>query len=90
MFWLLKLLLLPIWLPFKILAELIEHSGRRSRRRPAARTSAPKPRPAVPVRPAVRQANRKRTMTAWAAIGVTGLLVAEQTQALPARNPSAE
>ena len=35
MFLLLKLLLLPIWLPLKILAELIEHAGhgRRKRRR---------------------------------------------------------
>lgn len=37
MFFLIKLLLLPIWLPFKILAEVIEHSGRR---RPRRRVSA--------------------------------------------------
>ncbi len=33
MFFLIKLLLLPVWLPFKILIELAEHSGRRSRYR---------------------------------------------------------
>src|ERR1022692_243058 len=40
-FLLIKLLLLPIWLPFKILEELAEHSARRHRyRRPAPRASA--------------------------------------------------
>jgi len=29
LFFLLKILFLPIWLPFKIITELIEHSGRR-------------------------------------------------------------
>lgn len=33
MFLLLKLLLLPIWLPLKVIAELIEHAGHGSRRR---------------------------------------------------------
>ena len=32
MFFLLKLLFLPIWLPLKIISELIEHSGRGRRR----------------------------------------------------------
>jgi hypothetical protein len=32
-FFLIKLLLLPIWLPFKILGEIIEHSGRKHHRR---------------------------------------------------------
>ncbi len=31
MFFLIKLLLLPIWLPFKILGEIIEHSGHHRR-----------------------------------------------------------
>ena len=38
MFLLLKILLLPIWLPIKIISELIEHSGR-SHRRYASRSS---------------------------------------------------
>jgi len=47
---LIKLLLLPIWLPFKIFLEIAEHSGRRghyrSRRRPApARRSSTSSRP---------------------------------------------
>ena len=35
MFFLIKLVLLPIWLPFKIIAEIVEHSGhhRHHRRR---------------------------------------------------------
>lgn len=33
MFFLIKILLLPIWLPFKILGEVIEHSGRKHHRR---------------------------------------------------------
>jgi hypothetical protein len=76
MFLLLKLLLLPIWLPFKILAELLEHSGRNGRRRRRVpRASARRPRPAVPVAPGMRQASRRRTVTAWAAIGVITLAI---------------
>jgi hypothetical protein len=41
MFFLIKLLLLPVWLPLKLLWEIVEHSGHRShrrRRRTAARS----------------------------------------------------
>lgn len=43
MFLLLKLLLLPIWLPLKIIAELLEHSGHQKRprgRKPTANSSS--------------------------------------------------
>jgi hypothetical protein len=88
LFFLLKLLLLPLWLPFKLLSELIEHSGRRRRHRPV-RTAAARSRPAVPVTPAMRQASRKRNMIAWLAIGVTGLGVVIATALGGGNTPAA-
>jgi hypothetical protein len=91
LFLLVKLLLLPIWLPFKVLAELIEHSGhKRHRHRPRTQSSAPRLRPAVPLTPAMRQANRRRTIIAWLVIGASGLLVVgiSQLTGSPAPAPS--
>ena len=71
MFFLIKLLLLPIWLPFKILLEIAEHSGRRRNYR-SRRRSAPARRSATSTRPHAITPRQPRpdTRTHWRSLSM--------------------